>query len=284
MHIVTILRYYLGLTQSELAEKAGIAYADLNEIETKPNYGTINKYQKLAQFLHIPVHTVVTNDILGVPESFFDEMPAAKYKEPAKSKTGILGRQGEDFAFQLEKDRLNYENPKLSKLVLPRYKLRSFYGYDILSYKENGTPFFIEVKTSKSNSNSVHLTKFEYDTAKKWTARGYDYWIYSYSNWGTQEQRFEQILFRNLQRAKQIEPERYICSLKERKSTENGILHFRKQMGISQIEAANLLEIPVSSLCKYETGENQCPVTVYQKLARLYQTTIDFLLEDYPCA
>ena len=63
---------------------------------------------------------------------------------------------------------------------------------------------------------------------------------------------------------------------------ENGILHFRRQMGISQIEAANMLEIPVSSLCKYETGENQCPVTAYEKMSNLYQVTIDELLQEYP--
>ena len=62
---------------------------------------------------------------------------------------------------------------------------------------------------------------------------------------------------------------------------ENGILHFRKQMGISQAEAANLLDIPASCLCKYETGENQCPVTAYQKMSKLYQATIDELLGEY---
>jgi len=53
-------------------------------------------------------------------------------------------------------------------------------------------------------------------------------------------------------------------------------------MGISQIEAANMLEIPASCLCKYETGENQCPVAAYEKMSKLYQVTIDELLEEYP--
>lgn len=42
MHIVTILRYYLGLSQSELAERSGVSYADVNEIENKPNSGLID--------------------------------------------------------------------------------------------------------------------------------------------------------------------------------------------------------------------------------------------------
>ena len=43
MHVVTILRYCLGLTQMELAEKSGVSYADVNEIENKPINGMIEK-------------------------------------------------------------------------------------------------------------------------------------------------------------------------------------------------------------------------------------------------
>ena len=282
MHIVTILRYYLGLTQTELSQKTGVSYADVNEIENKPNYGMIEKYRRLAEFLRVPVHTVVMNDFLGVPEAFFDTMTPAKYTDTPKTKAAILGRQGEDNVFEMERERLMLVNPCLGRLVLPCYKLRATRGFDILSYKEDGTPVFIEVKTSEKESGSTQLTKFEYETAEKWTNLGYDYWIYNCTNWGTQAQKIEKILFKDLQNEKRIEPVRYICNLQERKDTENGILHFRKQMGITQLEAANLLEIPASCLCKYETGENQCPVTAYQKISQLYQTTIDDLLEEYP--
>ena len=282
MHIVTILRYYLGLTQTELSQKAGVSYADLNEIENKPNYGMIDKYRRLAEFLHVPVHTVVTNDFLGVSETFFAAMAPAEYMDVPKSKTAILGRQGEDSVFEMERERLMLVNPCLGRLVLPCYKLRATRGFDILSYKEDGTPFLIEVKTSEKESGSTQLTKFEYETAEKWTNLGYDYWIYNCTNWGKQAQKIEKILFKNLQNENRIEPVRYICNLREMKDTENGILHFRKKMGYSQIEAANMLEIPVSCLCKYETGENQCPVTAYQKISELYGVKIDELLQEYP--
>ena len=72
MHIVRILREYLGLTQAELAEKAGISCADANEIEQGWDYGTIDKYCKLAAFLQVPVHAIVMNDIFSIPESFFE--------------------------------------------------------------------------------------------------------------------------------------------------------------------------------------------------------------------
>jgi len=282
MHVVTILRYYLGLTQMELAEKSGVSYADVNEIENKPNNGMIEKYCKLAECLHVPVHTIVMNDVLSVPEMFFQQKSKAKYTNSPKTKNSRLGRLGEEWVFQQEQERLAQINPVLAQLVVPKYKIRGSRGYDIISFKEDGTPVFIEVKTGEVGNNSPQLTGCEFQTAEKLTNLGYEYWIYHCSEWGTKDQNFEKHLFRTLRDENRIEPVRYICDFRPSKVTENGILHFRKQMGISQTEAANMLEIPASCLCKYETGENQCPVTVYQKMAKLYDTTIDCLLLMYP--
>ena len=168
MHIITILRYYLGLTQMKLAEQAGVPFADLNEIENGQVYGSIAKFRRLANCLHIPVHTIVTNDILGVPDSFFREVEPATYLPPAKSKNAALGREGEDTALEMEKRRLENENPMISKLVIPCYKLHATRGYDIISYKSDGTPVFIEVKTTeKTNPGESQLTKYELETATK---------------------------------------------------------------------------------------------------------------------
>lgn len=282
MHVVTILRYYLGMTQMELAEKSGVSFVDVNEIENKPDYGMIDKYCRLAECLHVPVHVVAMNDILSVTEAFFAQERKAKYTNPQKSQNGHLGRLGEERVFWQEQARLAQINPILAKLVIPKYKIRGSRGYDIISFHEDGTPFFIEVKTSESDNNSPQLTKCEYEVANKLTSQGYEYWIYYYSGWGTEDMTCEKYLFRTLQDEKRLEAVRYICDFRPRKDVENGILHFRKQMGITQLEAAHLLEIPVSCLCKYETGENQCPVTAYQKMAKLYQVTIDDLLAEFP--
>lgn len=282
MHVVTILRYYLGLTQMELAEKSGVSYADVNEIENKANNGRIEKYCKLAECLKVPVHTIVMNDVLSVPETFFQQKSKAKYTNPPKTKNGRLGRLGEEWVFHQEQERLAQFNPVLSQLVVPKFKICGSRGYDIVSYKEDGTPFYIEVKTGEVGNNSPQLTGCEYQTANKLTNFGYEYWIYHCSCWGARNQSFEKYLFRTLRDEKRIEPTRYICDFRPSKDTENGILHFRKLMGISQIEAAYMLEIPASCLCKYETGENQCPVTAYEKMSNLYQVSIDDLLRDYP--
>lgn len=282
MHVVTILRYYLGLTQSELAARSSVGYADVNEIENKPNNGLIEKYRKLAGCLQVPVHAIVMNDILSVSETFFRQKRNVEYTDPPQTKNGRLGRLGEEWVFQQEQERLAQISPILSRLVVPKYKIRGSRGYDIISFKENGMPFFIEVKTGEVGNNSPQLTGCEFETANKLTNQGYEYWIYHCSEWDIKNQTFEKHLFRTLRDENRIEPVRYICDFRPSKNMENGILHFRKQMGISQIAAANMLKIPVSCLCKYETGENQCPVTAYEKMSNLYQVTIDELLGEYP--
>lgn len=281
MHVVTILRYYLGMAQMELATQAGISYVDLNEIENMKTCGMIEKFCKVATCLHVPVHAIAMNDVLSVPEAFFQQKRNIKYTNSPKTKNSRLGRLGEEWVFQREQERLAQINPVLSRLVVPKYKLRGSRGYDIVSFKENGTPFYIEVKTGEVGNNSPQLTGCEFETANKLTNLGYEYWIYHCAEWGAKDQRYEKHLFRTLRDEKRIEPVRYICDFRPRKGVENGILHFRKQMGISQVEAANMLDIPASCLCKYETGENQCPVTAYQKMSKLYKATIDELLGEY---
>lgn len=282
MHVVTILRHYLGLSQTELAEKSGVGYVDVNEIENKPNNGLIEKYCKLAECLQVSVHTIVMNDVLSVPEAFFQQKNKVKYTDPPKTKNGRLGRLGEECVFRQEQERLAQINPVLARLVVPKYKIRGSRGYDIVSFKEDGTPFYIEVKTGEVGNNSPQLTGCEFETANKLTNLGYEYWIYHCSEWDMENPKYEKHLFRTLRDEKRIEPVRYICDFRPNKEMENGILHFRKRMGISQIEAANMLDIPASCLCKYETGENQCPVTAYEKMAELYGVKIDELLLIYP--
>ena len=251
-------------------------------MENKPAYGMIDKYCKVAKSLQVPVHTVAMNDILSVPETFFQQKRKVKYTNPPKAKNGLLGRLGEEYVFQKEQERLVQLNPILARLTVPMYKIQGSRGYDIVSFKDDGTPFFIEVKTGEVGNSSPQLTGCEYQTADKLTNLGYEYWIYHCSDWSAKDFVFEKHLFRTMRDEKRIEPVRYICDFRPARDKENGILHFRKQTGLSQLEAANMLEIPASCLCKYETGENQCPVTVYQKLAKLYGTTIDELLKEYP--
>ena len=186
-------------------------------------------------------------------------------REPKDSKNSCRDRLGEDAAFQYEQHRFDKVNHCLARLVLPKYKRQGFRGCDIISYKEDGTPFFIVVRPRENENNNPQLTGCEFQTAVKLTNRGYEYWIYNYLGWGTENMTFEKHLFRDLQEEKRIEPVRYLCNFKLNKDIEDGILYFRKFMGISQNAASKMLKILPSSLCKYETGESQCSARAYLK-------------------
>ena len=81
MHIIQIVRHYLGLTQKELAQKAGVSQPDLCEMEIKEPYGRIDKYKRLSEYLGIPVHALVINDCTLIPESFFEKHAPRQYAE-----------------------------------------------------------------------------------------------------------------------------------------------------------------------------------------------------------
>lgn len=284
MHILTILIDYMGLTQVELAKRAGISPADLNEMINKDPYGMITKYQRLAEYLEVTVDCIVNNDILGISESFFETHLPSSYLDVVQTKLSIFGREAEEEAFRMEKERVMSYSPVLSRLVLPYYKLRaSSPGYDILSYSPDGSPVYIEVKNAaKSNPSNFRLTSHEYEVACSTLESGLPYLIYLFSGWRTDDQRFEIKPFSLLQKENRITPKSYLCDLREIRTYVNGITYFRMLHNLSQIDLATTLEIPPASLCKYESGENVCPVCVYQRLGAFFHVKIDDLLKTYP--
>ena len=64
MHAITIVRAYLNLSQVELAKLAGVTQTQLSQMETKRPWGDMDKYQRVARALGIPVDVVVKNDLL----------------------------------------------------------------------------------------------------------------------------------------------------------------------------------------------------------------------------
>lgn len=284
MHILTILMDYMGLTQAELAKRADISPADLNEMINKAPYGMITKYHRLAQYLFVSVDSIVNNDILSISEIFFTKHRHGPYLKTPSNKQAALGREAEEAVFQMEKERVMTFSPTLSKLVLPYYKMRaSSPGYDILSYSFDGSPIFIEVKNSvKNNIANFHLTSHEFDVANKATDVGLPYLVYIFSGWKTKNQQLDIRPFKKLQNENRITAGSYICNLRELRTEVNGITYYRMMNKLSQIDLATTLDIPPASLCKYELGENICPVTVYQRLATFFQVKIDDLLKYYP--
>lgn len=279
MHLIQIIRNYLGLTQQELAKRVGITQPDLCEMEIKPPYGRIEKYQRLSNYLGIPIHALVSNDCTLVPLSFFDKHSHAPYTKSASEGSQGLGRAGEEAAFEAEQKRLELINPSLAKLVLPYFMLQNRPGFDILSFDDSGKPVCIEVKTTADDTPDFVLTKQEYLKACRMTADGMDYLIYRYINWGTDQQRLTVYDFAEMKTSGDISPSTYVCSTIKREPVVTGIRRYRELRGISKTDMADYLGIQTPHLWRYETGEQRCSVEMYQRMATILNTTIDELIQ-----
>lgn len=281
MHLIQIVRSYLGLSQQELARRVGITQADICEMEIKAPYGKIDKYRRLSNYLGISIHALVTNDCSLIPLSFFDKHPHAPYTKAPSRGALVLGRAGEEAALAYERARLNKENPALAKLVIPHFKLGNRLGYDLLSFDENGEPIYIEVKTSTDDSPDFTLTNQEYQKANKAIANGEKYYIYRFTNWGTDRQKMTIIDFEEQKANGEIWPSAFMCSPNRKEPITTGIRFYREARGMSKSELADNLGIQTCHLWRYETGEYRCPVELYLRISKILGVEIDKLDEKY---
>ena len=58
------------------------------------------------------------------------------------------------------------------------------------------------------------------------------------------------------------------------------IRDLREDKDLTQVQVAKYLGMSQTGYSKYETGENDLPTTVLIKLARLYNTSVDYLLGE----
>ena len=61
------------------------------------------------------------------------------------------------------------------------------------------------------------------------------------------------------------------------------IRDLREDRDLNQTEIAKILEMSQTGYSKYETGENDIPTAVLIKLARFYNTSVDYLLGETDC-
>ena len=61
------------------------------------------------------------------------------------------------------------------------------------------------------------------------------------------------------------------------------IRDLREDHDLNQTKVAQKLGMSQTGYSKYETGENDIPTSVLIKLARLYNTSIDYLLGETDC-
>ncbi|MBQ8403170.1 MAG: helix-turn-helix transcriptional regulator [Clostridia bacterium] len=58
------------------------------------------------------------------------------------------------------------------------------------------------------------------------------------------------------------------------------IRDLREDSDLTQKQVAKILEMSQTGYSKYETGENDIPTAILIKLARFYNTSIDYLLGE----
>ncbi len=58
------------------------------------------------------------------------------------------------------------------------------------------------------------------------------------------------------------------------------IRDLREDRDLNQTKVAKMLEMSQTGYSKYETGENDVPTEVLIKLARFYNTSIDYILGE----
>lgn len=54
----------------------------------------------------------------------------------------------------------------------------------------------------------------------------------------------------------------------------------RKENNLTQKDISKILEISQSLYSLYESGKKNIPITIFSKLAKKYNTSIDFLIGD----
>ena len=61
------------------------------------------------------------------------------------------------------------------------------------------------------------------------------------------------------------------------------IRDLREDRDLNQTAVAKMLEMSQTGYSKYETGENDVPTAILIKLARFYNTSVDYLLGETDC-
>lgn len=281
--ITRVARIYLGQTQLQFAEAAGLSQPDLCELEQKTfPYGTIFKYQRVSDYLGICVDALLRNDFTAIPDSFFDKFPPQRYKKIANSDNHNIGRLGEDLIFQREQDRVASVCPTLAKLVLPLYKMGTpSPGYDILTFDNHGLPYALEVKTSSRATSSFNLTGNERTAATACHQAGIPYIIVFISNFKKKSQHIRDVSFLELSETHRIHPMTYRCSPLPEPSPITGIAYYLRLRKMSQKVFAQRMGMPSCNISSLSKGNRGLTASNYLKAADILETTVDALLRTY---
>lgn len=175
--LIMILRLYLGLSQSQLAQQLGVSLPLIVRLEKGKAQGTLEPYLRLSALWQIPVDAFLANDFTLIPATFFSQHAVLPEKHGTDFSTHEIGFRGEQLVLQQERDRVGHEYPQLLPLVRRTEDFIRLKGYDILSFDEQGNAIAIEVKSSISAQGGFKFSDREKVTAEEITADGGQYLI-----------------------------------------------------------------------------------------------------------
>ena len=284
MTVTKACRLYIGLTQQELADRAGIHTHLVCDIEKAPPASSGSGYKLVADYLGLSYDTVLRDDFATIPESFFNRWPAPEYTPTPTEAHKRIGREGEEFILQQEQERVAARYPTLVKLIMPLFKMSGKFGYDILSFDDAARPICIEVKTSihYSVANRLSLTAKELRVAQNCTAAGENYVLCSLTSWGKPSQRRRDIPFAQLMSNYEMEHTGVRFRKKSRETVcVSGITYNRKRKGLNQAQLAALIGTQQGAICLYESGKRTPSLNVLLRLSAVLDVTIDELIRTY---
>ena len=184
------VRLRVGLSQHQVAKKTGLTPNDICRFENGriPSFG---KCLIISKTLGIDIDALVRNDLAAVMNTF--TKPAVAHHRLSREldrKNAIineLGRRGEDYVYAYELESLkdtpwvNAVNPNIADEVSA--------GFDILSFFPDGTPKYIEVKTTSGKANSsIEMTEAEVKKMTECFKKGENYFVYRVYHFGDKKQ------------------------------------------------------------------------------------------------
>lgn len=188
MNILNYFRLRKNVSQKELATATKLTANDISRFERGCVLG-IHKVVALANYLHITVDALVTNDLAAAVSTLSTPVQASHRLSHAldkvRARNSELGRLGEDWVCALETAKL--EGTPYAYAVNPNYADDPDAGYDILSFTKDGTPIFIEVKTTTGTfSRKFNMTCAEVAKARQCLSSGERYEIHRVYRFGTE--------------------------------------------------------------------------------------------------
>jgi transcriptional regulator with XRE-family HTH domain len=169
-NVTYFMRRYMGLTQEQLANETRLSANDISRIERGNFKARIEKFIKLAEYLSLPLEAILCNNLKAA---------LAKLKAPPKvsrkmaerirlrqEKSELTGFKGEDWVYEQEIAELS--GTDYINAVNPNYADDEDAHFDILSFRRDGTPKLIEVKTTTGEaSEAFYFTAGELSKAKE---------------------------------------------------------------------------------------------------------------------